>query len=117
MERSNRVIKFITAAAIVVVAAMPSDNGAMFPHGPKQIDAQRFNLVSPGGKLLATIGQGVNGGFLEFFDTKQNVEMLVGTSGVGAPSMGVAMFDGNAILPGPGHTPVFLPPSPIPRSP
>ena len=32
------------------------------------IDAERFNLVTPNGTLIATLGRGPNGGFLAFYD-------------------------------------------------
>lgn len=101
LERSNRVMKFIAIGAIlasVAFNALPAM--AVFPHGPVRVDAESFNLVSPKGVLLATLAQGANGGYLAFFDAKGNAEMLVGTgSDAKNPSMGVAVFDGNSILP------------------
>jgi hypothetical protein len=104
LERSNRAMKFIALAAIVASVALNALPAmSAFPHGPKRIDAQSFNLVSPKGVLLATIGQGVNGGFLAFFDANGKPEMLVGTSSSAADkSIGVATFDGNTLLPGAG---------------
>jgi hypothetical protein len=104
LERSNRVMKFIALGAIVASVALNALPAmSAFPHGPKRIDAQSFNLVSPKGALLATLAQGVNGGYLAFFDTNGKAEMLVGTSASAADkSIGVATFDGNALLAGTG---------------
>ncbi len=77
---------------------------AVFPHGPVRVDAESFNLVSPKGVLIATLAQGVNGGYLAFFDPKGKAEMLVGTSASASDkSIGVATYDGNALMPGSGE--------------
>jgi hypothetical protein len=108
LERSNRAMKFVVLGAIVVsvaVNAFPAMS-SVFPHGPKRTDAESFDLVSPKGVLLATLGQTANGGYLSFYDAKGNLEMNLGA---GAPdathptntSVGLAIYDGNALLPGP----------------
>jgi hypothetical protein len=104
LERSNRAMKFIALGAIVASVALNAIPAmALFPHGPKAVNAESYNLVSPKGVLIATLGQGVNGGFLAFFDAKGKPEMLVGTSSSAADkSIGVATFDGNALLAGTG---------------
>lgn len=101
LERSNRVLKFIALGAIVASVALNALPAmAVFPHGPVRVDAESFNLVSPKGVLIATLAQGVNGGYLAFYDAKGNAEMLVGTgSSAKNPSIGTAVFDGNALLP------------------
>ena len=106
LERANRAMKFIAIGAVlacIALNAVPAVS-SVFPHGPKRVDAESYNLVSPKGVLLASLNQTVNGGFLAFYDAKGNPEMTVG---VGAPdpnhtttqSVGVAIFDGNALLP------------------
>ena len=106
LERSNRAMKFIVLGAIVACVALNAfpAMSSVFPHGPKRVDAESFDLISPKGVLLATLAQTVNGGYLAFLDAKGNPEMTVGT---GAPdathpttqSVGLAIFDGNALLP------------------
>jgi len=106
LERSNRALKYLALGAVVVSIALNSFPAvsAVFPHGPKRFDAQTFNLVSPKGVLVATIGQTANGGYMSFYDAKGNLEM---TLGAGAPdathptntSVGMAVYDGNALLP------------------
>lgn len=109
LERSNRAMKFIALGAIVASVALNAIPAmSAFPHGPKAINAESYNLVSPKGVLLATLGQTVNGGFLEFLDAKGKPEMLVGTgapvaSDATAKSLGVAIYDGNTLFPGNGH--------------
>jgi hypothetical protein len=104
LERSNRAMKLLALGAIFVCIGLNAGPAlSAFPHGPKKIDAQSFNLVSPKGALLATLAQGVNGGYLAFFDANGKAEMLVGTSASAADkSIGVATFDGNALMPGNG---------------
>ncbi|HVN30000.1 MAG TPA: hypothetical protein VMT64_15995 [Candidatus Binataceae bacterium] len=109
LERSNRALKFVVLGALVVSVALNAfpAMSSVFPHGPKQTDAQRFNLVSPKGVLLATLGQTANGGYLSFYDAKGHLEMNLGA---GAPdanhptntSVGLAIYDGNALLPSDG---------------
>jgi len=105
LERSNRAMKFLALGAIVASVAfnaLPAGS-VVFPHGPKRLDAESFNLVSPKGVLLASIGQGPNGGYLAFFDAAGKAEMLVGTSATtGDHTIGVATYDGNALMPGSG---------------
>ena len=106
LERSNRAMKFLVLGALaasVAFNAFPAMS-SVFPHGPKQTDAQRFNLVSAKGVLVATLGQTANGGYLSFYDAKGKLEMNLGA---GAPdathltntSVGIAIYDGNALLP------------------
>jgi hypothetical protein len=108
LERSNRAMKFIAIGAIlasVAFNALPAL--AVFPHGPKAVYAESYNLVTAKGALIATLGQTVNGGYLVFFDGKGKPEMLVGT---GAPvagdatakSVGAAIYDGNTLFSGSG---------------
>src|SRR5579872_2670137 len=106
LERANRAMKFIAIGAVlacIALNAVPAVS-SVFPHGPKQVDAESYNLVSSKGVLLATLGQTVNGGYLAFFDAKGNPEMTVGTGAPisGSPnnkSVGLAIFDGNALIP------------------
>lgn len=104
LERANRVMKFSALGAVVICIALNAGPAlSAFPHGPKRVDAESFNLVSPKGALLATLTQGVNGGYLAFFDANGKAEMLVGTSASAADKdIGVATFDGNALMPGSG---------------
>jgi hypothetical protein len=104
LERSNRAMKFIALGAIVASVALNALPAlSAFPHGPKAVDAESFNLVSPKGVLIATLGQGVNGGYLAFYDPKGKAEMEVGTSaGAADQFIGAAIFDGNALFPGNG---------------
>jgi hypothetical protein len=102
LERANRTMKFAVAGLLIAFFAIGAAPEVKFPHGPRQIDAQRFNLVTRDGKLLASLGAGPNGGSLAFFDASGRAEMLVGT-GAGAPSIGVAAFDGNDLIPGNGN--------------
>lgn len=84
LERANRAMKFIAIGAVlacIALNAVPAVS-SVFPHGPKRVDAESYNLVSPKGVLLASLNQTVNGGFLAFYDAKGNPEMTVG---VGAP--------------------------------
>ncbi len=106
LERANRVMKFIALGAVVVCIALNAGPAlSAFPHGPKAVDAESFNLVSPKGVLVATLAQGVNGGYLAFFDPKGKAEMLVGTStSASVKSVGVATYDGNALFPGNGES-------------
>jgi hypothetical protein len=106
LERANRAMKIIAIGVILGCIALNAGPAlsSVFPHGPKQINAESFNLVSPKGVLLATLGQTANGGYLVFVDAKQNPEMTVGTGAPipGSPnnkSVGMAIFDGNALLP------------------
>src|SRR5580692_9535602 len=67
-------MKIIAIGAIlgcIALNAVPAIS-SVFPHGPKQINAESFNLVSPKGVLLATLGQGVNGGYLAFSTQRAN---------------------------------------------
>jgi hypothetical protein len=104
LERSNRVMKLIALGAVIGCIALNAVPAlSAFPHGPRATDAQSFNLVSSKGVLVATLAQGPNGGYLAFFDSKGKAEMLVGTSSsAGDKTIGVATFDGNALLPGNG---------------
>ena len=104
LERANRTMKFAVGTVLLAFFAIGATADVQFPHGPKQLDAQRFNLVTRNGKLLASLGAGPNGGSLTFFDSSGRAEMLVGTSAsVTTPSIGVAAFDGNDIIPGKGN--------------
>jgi hypothetical protein len=105
LERANRAMKFIAIGAVLVCIALNAvpAMSSIFPHGPVRVDAESYNLVSPKGVLLATIGQTANGGYLAFFDAKGKPEMQVGTGAPipGSPnnnSLGIAIFDGNAVL-------------------
>jgi len=102
LERSNRVMKFIALGAVVgciALNALPAGS-ALYPHGPKRVDAESFNLVSPKGVLLATLQAGATGGQLVFFDATGKAEMLVGTGTDAAnPSIGTTVFDGNSLFP------------------
>jgi len=104
LEKSNRAMKFFSAGAILFAIAFSAAPAiSSFPHGPKRIDAQSFNLVTHSGQLLATLQAGPNGGQLAFFDTAGKPEMVVG--GIGSsvtPTLGVGAFDGNAVIPGTG---------------
>ena len=104
LERANRVMKFVALGAVIACIALNAGPAlSAFPHGPKRIDAETFNLVSPKGALLATLTQGVNGGYLAFFDPNGKAEMLVGTSAsASVKSVGMATYDGNALFPGNG---------------
>jgi len=104
LERSNRLMKLIALGAVIACIALNAVPAlSAFPHGPKAIDAESFNLVSPKGVLIATLAQGVNGGYLAFYDVKGKPEMLIGTgSDPTNKSIGVATFDGNALMPGVG---------------
>ena len=106
LERGNRVMKLIALGAVIACIALNAVPAlSAFPHGPKRIDAETFNLVSPKGALLATLTQGVNGGYLAFFDSNGKAEMLVGTSAsASVKSVGVATYDGNALFPGNGES-------------
>ena len=105
LERANRAMKFIAIGAVlacIALNAVPAIS-SVFPHGPKRVDAESYNLVSPKGVLLATIGQTANGGYMAFFDANGNAEMNVGNGApiAGSPnnrSIGVAIFDGNQVL-------------------
>jgi hypothetical protein len=105
LERANRLMKFIALGAIlgcIALNAVPAFS-TVFPHGPARVDAESYNLVSPKGVLLATIGQTANGGYLAFYDAKGKPEMTVGNGApiAGSPnnnSLGVAIFDGNQVL-------------------
>jgi hypothetical protein len=105
LERANRAMKFIALGAVlacIALNAVPALS-SVFPHGPKQIDAERFNLITPKGALIATLSQGTNGGYLAFFDANGKPEMQVGTSaGPANQFVGAAIFDGNALLAGTG---------------
>lgn len=103
LERANRAMKLAAAGAVLAWIGLGAVPASSFPHGPRQLDAQRFNLVTRDGKLLASLGAGPNGGSLAFFDASGRAEMLVGTSASTAtPSIGVAAFDGNDVIPGSG---------------
>ena len=104
LERTNRAMKLIAIGAILLCVAFKAGPAlSAFPHGPKAINAESYNLVSPNGTLIATLGRGPNGGFLAFYDAKGKPEMLVGTSSSATDkSFGVAEFDGNQLLPGTG---------------
>jgi hypothetical protein len=114
LERTNRAMKLVAIGAILACIALKAGPAlSAFPHGPKMIDAERFNLVTPNGTLVATIGRGPNGGFLAFYDNNGKAEMTVGTSAtVGDKTFGVAEFDGNQLLAGKGINRLILAASP-----
>src|ERR1019366_6434745 len=69
LERTNRAMKFIALGAVVACIGLNAGPAlSAFPHGPKAVYAQSYNLVTAKGVRVATLAQGVNGGYLVFFD-------------------------------------------------
>jgi hypothetical protein len=110
LERANRAMKVVVAVAVAAVAAMTSVPQSLAKNIRKMaaldagiITTTQINLVNGSGQLVAVLGsQGQNSG-LVFLDQNLKWVLALGTSQNGSKSSaGLALFDGNAFLPGNG---------------
>lgn len=111
LELANRAMKVLVAVAVAAVAAMtsiPQSLARTIHHHMAALDAgvittSQINLVNNAGQLVAVLGsQGQNSG-LVFLDQNMKWVLALGTSQNGnKPMAGLALFDGNAFLPGTG---------------
>ena len=64
-------------------------------------NVQQLNVVDSGNNVLATLGTSSFGHGLTFFDSSGNVTLILGNTADGTAA-GLALFDGNNIIPGTG---------------
>jgi len=110
LEKSNRAMKVIFAVAILAFAATSSTPRLLAKTVKKMaaldagtITAQRINLVNSGGQIVAVLGTSGNGAGLVFVDGLGRWLMALGTTQIGTQeTAGLALYDGNAALPGRG---------------
>src|SRR5690242_3627140 len=111
LERANRAMKIVGAGAKAMVAATRSVPQSLANNIRRKfaaIDAgtittSQINLVNSSGQLVAVLGsQGQSAG-LVFLDQNLKWALALGTSQGGGKAMaGLAVFDGNAFMPGNG---------------
>lgn len=111
LERANRAMKIVGAHAIAAVAAMTSIPQSLARNVQRKfaaldagvITTSQLNLVNSSGQLVAVLGtQGQNAG-LVFLDQNMKWVLALGENqGGNKPMAGLAVFDGNAFMPGNG---------------
>jgi hypothetical protein len=104
LERSNFILKIVNAgvvAAVVAVVQLPSLLALTSP--VKVVTAQKFNLATAGGILLASLGPSPGGSALTFYDSGGHATVAVGMQADGVIA-GIETFDGNTYVPGLGKT-------------
>ena len=100
IRRSARLMKIVMAPAIAFCIAISSVPQALSKDGGrKEINVQQINLVSAGGKVLASLGTTADGNLLTFFDSSGKKTLTIGNSADGTFA-GLATWDGNSIFPG-----------------
>ncbi len=110
LEKANRVMKAIVAVAVLAVAAMTSTPQLLAKTVKKMasldaqtITVQQLNLVNAAGQIVAVLGASGTGAGLVFVDQTGKWLLALGSSQNGSQtSAGLAVFDGNSILPGNG---------------
>ncbi len=110
LEKANRVMKAIVAVAVLAVAAMTSTPQLLAKTVKKMasldaqtITVQQLNLVNAAGQVVAVLGASGTGAGLVFVDQTGKWLLALGSSQNGSQtSAGLAVFDGNSILPGNG---------------
>jgi|SRR5271166_708055 len=110
LEKANRVMKAIVAVAVLAVAAMTSTPQLLAKTVKKMasldaqtITVQQLNLVNAAGQVVAVLGTSGTGAGLVFVDQTGKWLLALGSSQNGSQtSAGLAVFDGNSILPGNG---------------
>jgi len=112
LEKANRAMKVIVAIAVLGMAAMTSVPQSLAKSVRKMasveadtITAQRINLVNGSGQIVAVLGTSGSGAGLVFVDALGRWLLALGASGNGpTATAGLAVYDGNTILPGTGVT-------------
>ncbi len=112
LEKANRAMKVIVAVTVLATAAMTSTPKLlaktktvtkMAALDAQTITAQEINLVNGAGQIVAVLGSSGNGAGLVFVDQTGKWLLALGSSQNGSQtSAGLAVFDGNSILPGNG---------------
>ena len=110
LEKANRAMKVIVAVVVLAVAATSSTPKLLAKTAKKMatldagvITTQAINLVNPSGQTVAVLGtHGASTG-LVFIDNSGKWLLALGaTQGGSNPTAGLAIFDGNSVLPGTG---------------
>ncbi|MGH7925209.1 MAG: hypothetical protein ACREQH_11540 [Candidatus Binatus sp.] len=113
LEKANRAMKMILAVMVLAVVAMTSTPRLLAKTGKTVkkmaaldagvITAHQINLVNGSGQIVAVLGSSGNSAGLVFVDNLGKWLLALGaTQGGSNPSAGLALFDGNSILPGNG---------------
>jgi hypothetical protein len=115
LEKANRAMKAIVAVMVLAVAAMTSTPQLLAKTAKKlanvdagvitaqQINTQAIDLVNGTGQVVAVLGTHGNSAGLVFIDNSGKWLLALGaTQGGTNPSAGLAMYDGNSVLPGTG---------------
>ena len=110
LEKSNRAMKVIFAVALLFTAAMSSTPRLLAKTVKKMaaldagtITTGRINLVNGSGQIVAVLGTSGNSAGLVFVDGLGKWLLALGANQDGAKSTaGLAVYDGNGILPGKG---------------
>jgi hypothetical protein len=112
LEKANRTMKVIVAVTVLAMAAMTSTPDLLAKTAKKMaaldagtITAQRINLVNGSGRIVAVLGTSSTGAGLVFVDGLGRWLLALGASQNGSmATAGLAVFDGNSVLPGSGVT-------------
>lgn len=112
LEKANRAMKVILGVIVLGVAAMSSTPQLLAKTVKKMaslevgvITAEQINLVNAAGHTVAVLGTDGDSAGLVFLDADANWLLALGANQNGSnPTAGLALFDGNAILPGKGVT-------------
>jgi len=112
LEKANRAMKVIVAVTVLAMAAMTSTPQLLAKTAKKMvaldagtITAQRINLVNGTGQIVAVLGTSSTGAGLVFVDQLGRWLLALGANQNGTTSTaGLALFDGNSVLPGNGVT-------------
>jgi len=119
LEKANRAMKVIVAVTVLAMAAMTStpqslakavkklvslDAGTITAQTitAQTITAQQIDLVNAAGQVAAVLGTSSNGAGLVFIDKGKWLLALGVSQNGGTSSAGLALYDGNSVLPGNG---------------
>lgn len=110
LEKSNRAMKVIFAVMVVAIAATTSTPKLLAKTVKKMVSldaetitARQISLVNAAGQPVAVLGSTGNSAGLVFVDQSGKWLLALGANQNGSNSTaGLAVYDGNAILPGTG---------------
>jgi hypothetical protein len=112
LEKANRAMKVVVAVAVLGMAAMSSTPQLLAKTVKKLkafdagvINAEQINLVNGSGQIVAVLGTSSSGAGLVFVDQLGRWILALGASDNGTTkTAGLALYDGNTVLPGKGVT-------------
>ncbi len=102
LERSVRYSKVLVIAMAVCTVAFATVPKARSLGSPFPLAASEFDLLGPGGKITAKLTTNDGGPNLLFYDNNGKLVEEVGINENTPASAGMAVLDGNSIIPGTG---------------